>query len=132
MTNLKLQLKLQYEDDLEYQQKFVDDMEEILKDIRQLKEINTMLGESVENQTPNLQQIEYAMLQSESNLELANLELSKAETYQDKANFKKGLVLVLGVAAISTPVGLLLGLKIGLSTGLLGLVTGSSAMLFKK
>ena len=92
-------------------------------DASMLKEIFQDLYEIVYGQQASIDEIENNVSETKENVENAETELIKAEEFQKKAYRNQTLLSTIMIAGISTPVGLSLGLKVGLETaGGLGLI----------
>ena len=127
-------LKLQYDDEDEYMQRqqLLEDMDNVLDDLTRLQEINSMLYDSIESQRVPLETLESLLTSAESQLDIANKELSLADEYSRSATIKKGALLILGSTLLASPLAFVVGIKAAIVLGSVVLATGSGAMILNK
>lgn len=128
MSNL--QLELYHNKELEESQRFIDDMDAVMRDIEDLKEINETLFGHISSQNSELLNLENNTNNIVDHLDSVNLELTQAQEYQHSYNIKKGILLTTGVLMISFPVGVIIGVKAGIAAGIIGMGSGASAWYF--
>jgi flagellar biosynthesis/type III secretory pathway chaperone len=127
-------LRLNYYDDLnnlDEDQRFIDEMDAITRDLEDIREINETIFGKLEFQGHELNKIENTADLANTNLAASHIELKQAEIHQHDANVKKGILLAAGILAITFPVGLLVGIKAGIVAGLMSVGSGAGAWYLK-
>ncbi len=137
MSRLRLDYYSDYDEELthaqrlEESQKFVDDMDEVIRDLEDLKEINETLVGTLGSQGLIIKDIENNTQFTGDQLDEATVELKQAEVYQHQYNVKKGLLLTTGILALTFPIGIIIGIKAGIAAGLIGIGSGAGAWYLK-
>jgi hypothetical protein len=116
---------------LEESQQFIEDLDTILRDLEDLKEINNTLFGTIKSQESALDNVDNNTEITGNQLDIATLKLKQAEIYQHKYNIKKGILLTAGILIFSFPIGAVIGIKAGIAAGLLGAGSGAGAWYLK-
>lgn len=95
---------------------YMEDVEKLCDDIKDITEIYTTINNIVKSQNENINIINIATENTLTQVKEANINLEKAESYQKK--FTLFSLLSIGLITVNIPIILLFGLKIGTLTSL--------------
>jgi t-SNARE complex subunit (syntaxin) len=93
-----------------------EEIEKLHKDILELNEVFKDFNNYVIQQTEQIETIATNIENTHEEVNIANIEINKAEEYQFKFIKKKLILTTLAITAINAPIGLFFGAKVALAT----------------
>jgi len=112
---------------LEKEKKEIEDLNSLLCEINDLKDVNLSLNKLVHEQHDDLHEVTKNVEMTETQVENAVVQLEKAQSY-NKRGYVKGAIVTTTLLLASFPIGVLIGVKTALVVGAVGLVGGGAVM----
>jgi hypothetical protein len=102
-----------------------EQLDEIICDVRKLIEIQDSLCELIVSQNEDIITVQSKLENVDETIIIGTDHLYNAMEDNNKYKYKKSLLITTGFCVVSFPVGFIVGVKIGIATGLFGIGCGS-------
>ncbi len=113
---------------MEEYKKSISEMNGLLKDIVEMSNINILLNKMIVEQHDEITNISENIIKTLDVVDDGAKQLEIAKDYQKSNYVRKGILVTGSLIAITCPIIILAGLKIGLIIGTVGLVGGGAIM----